>query len=207
MKPLKYLGRAILFMLVFITGLWVFAPWDEFGVMAFEEVRAVASNHGYFLTCMAIRREGLFPPRYIFFEIDAEGPMVKVTFGEAAVGFEPVRSLLSGKAVLHMEFTDASVRYIPNNSFSMSDGEMLIEADAANVTMKNIMIDGGLSMRGGIKLDIRARTIVEAIVESDAVMTVPPEMNMILNMPMMERFVESVAPGEWRIRENAAQRW
>ena len=201
MKPLKYLGRAILFLVVFFAGLWVFAPWDEFGVLAFEEVRAVAADQGYYLTCAAIRREGLFPPRYLFYGMDAEGPMVKATFGEATVGFQPLRSALARKAAFRMGFADATVRYIPNNSFSMTSGEMLVEADIANLIMKNIMIDGDLKMSGGMKLGIVDRTIVE----SDAVMTVPPEMNMILNMPMMGRFVESVAPGEWRIRANAEQ--
>ena len=201
MKPMKYIGRVILFFVFFSAGLWIFAPWDELGVMAFEEVRAVAANHGYYLTCMEIRREGLFPPRYLFYEMDAESPMIKVTFEEASVGLEPLRSMLSLKAAFRMGFTDASVKYIPNNGFSMAHGEMLVEANAANVILKDIMIDGDLKIIGGMELDIENR----AIVESDAIMTVPPELNMILNMPMMGMFVESVAPGEWRIKANAAQ--
>ena len=201
MKPLKYIGRTILFIVVFIAGLWVFAPWDELGVLVFEEVRAAAATHGYYLTCEAISREGLFPPRYHFSVMDAEGPMLKVTFEEATVGLEPLRSVMSRKAAFHMGFTDASVRYIPNNSFSMIHGEMLVEANASNVIMKNIIIEGDLKMNGGMKLELEGR----GIVESDAVMTVPPELNMILNMPMMSGFVESVAPGEWRIKANAAQ--
>ena len=201
MKPLKYLGRAILFLVIFFAGLWVFAPWDELGVLAFEEIRAAASKQGYYLTCMAITREGLFPPRYVFSEMDAEGPMVKSTFGEARVGLEPLRTVLYRKAVVRMGFTNASVKYIPKNSFSLIKGDVLVEADAANVMLKNIMIDGDLKMSGGMKLGLRDM----AIVESDAVMTVPPEINMILNMPMMGNFVENVSPGEWRIKTNAAQ--
>jgi len=201
MKPLKYIGRIILFLVVFFAGLLVFAPWDELGMLAFEEIRAIAAKQGYYLTCMAIRREGLFPPRYVLLEMDTEGPMTKVTFEEATVRVEPLRSVLSGKAAFRMEFTNASVRYIPNSNFSMTHGEMQVEANAANVTLKNIMVDGDLKMNGGMKLGLRDRTIIE----SDAVMTVPPELNMILSMPMMGRFVESVSPGEWRIRANAAQ--
>ena len=201
MKPLKYLCRVILFIVGFFTGLWVFAPWDELGMLVFEEIRAVAANSGYYLTCLAMRREGLFPPRYTFFEMDAEGPMTKVTFRESTIDLEPLRSVLSGKAAFRMGFTDAAVRYIPNNGFSMTRGEMLVEANAADVTLKNILIDGDLKMNGGMILGLEDRNIIE----SDAVMTVPPELNMILNMPMMGRFVESVAPGEWRIKANAAQ--
>ena len=201
MKLLKYFGRAILFFLVFITGLWIFAPWDELGVLAFEEMRAAAANRGYYLTCMAIRREGLFPPRYLFSEMDAEGPMVKTTFREAAVGLEPLRSVLSRKATFRFEFTDASVRYIPKNGFSMTNGKMRFEADTANAALKNILIDGDLKMRGGMKLGLADRVILE----SDVVMTVPPEINMILNAPGAEEFVENLSPGEWRIKANAAQ--
>jgi hypothetical protein len=203
MRFLKYAGRVILFLVVFLIGLWVFAPWDELGVLAFEELRTAAASRGYYFTCVGIRREGLFPPRYVFSEMDVEGSMVKATFGEATVGLKPLRSALSGKAAFRMGFTDASVRYIPNNGFSLASGNVMIEANAANVMMRNIAVDGDLKMNGGMKLGLGDRTIVE----SDVVMTVPPELNMILNMPMMGRFVESVSPGEWRIRANAAQGW
>ena len=199
MKPLKYLGRTILFIIFFFTGLWIFASWDELGVLAFEEIRAVAASRGYYLTCAAIRREGLFPPLYIFSEMDAEGPMVKTTFERATVMFEPLRSVLSLKPVFRMGFTDASVRYIPNNGFSMAYGEMLVEANASTVILKNIVIDGDLKVSGGMKIGLKDR----AIVYSDVVMTVPPEINMILNTQMAGQFVENVSPGEWRITANA----
>jgi len=202
MKFPKYLVMTVVFIGVFFTGLWVFAPWDEFGILAFEEVRAAAADRGYFLTCVAVRRVGLFPPRYLFYEMDAEGPMVKATFAEASVSLAPLRSMLSLKAAFRMEFADAVVRYIPQNSFSMTRGEMLVEAGPAAVALRNISVDGDLGMSGGMKLELGDMSIAE----SDVVMTVPPELNLILNMPMMGMYVENVSPGEWRVRENGRQR-
>jgi hypothetical protein len=202
MRPLRYLLRFFMFAAVFAAGLWTFAPWDECGLLAFEELRAAAAGSGYYVTCGSIRRDGLFPPRYIFSDMDVEGPMVKVTFKEASAELKPLRSALSLKAAFHMDFDGASVRYIPKNGFEMSRGEMYVETDGREIALKRISVEGDLKMTGGVTLGLADKSVIE----SDAVMTVPPDINMILNTSMMARYVESVSPGEWRIKANAAQR-
>jgi hypothetical protein len=196
MRSVKLFALLMSSAAVFIAGLWVFAPWDECGLLALEEVRAAAAAKGYYVTCGFVRREGMFPPRYIFSELDVEGPMAKVTFSEATLSLDPIRSALSLKAVFDAGFSDASVRYIPKNGFKMSHGKVRVEAGPRMISLDGIDIDGDLKMTGGVAIDVEGKTVLK----STAVMTVPPEVNMILNAPAAGRFVEPAAPGEWRIK-------
>jgi hypothetical protein len=196
MKTASCLARAAAFIAVFAAGLWCFAPWDEFGVMAFEEIRAAAAGRGYYVTCGGVGREGLFPPKYSFHDLDVEGPMARAAFREATLTLRPLRCAISLKAAFELAFEGASVAYIPRNGFEMSRGEMYAETDGRTVELKNISVEGALALKGGLALNIADKTITR----SDAVMTVPPEMNMILNAPMMARYVEQLSPGEWRIK-------
>jgi hypothetical protein len=199
MKIVRYLGGCVLFIAVFFIGLWTFAPWDGFGLLAFEELRAAAARSGYYVTCASIRREGLFPPRYRVFEMDVEGPMTKITFSEATLTIEPIRIAVLRKAAFSAEFSGADVRYIPKNGFAMSFGKARIAADSKILSLDDMEIEGDLKMSGRIVIDASSRNILE----SEAVMNVPPELNMILNAPMLSRFVEPVSPGKWRIKANA----
>jgi hypothetical protein len=201
MKIAKYLGLCALFVVVFMVGLWVCAPWDECGALAFEEIRAAAARKGYYVTCENMRHEGLFPPLYRFAKVDVEGPMTKVTFSEATVKLAPIRSLMSRKAAFHAEFSGAGVKYIPKNEFSVKGGEMNVRAGASVVLLDNIAVDGDLKMTGDMTLDV----MNQVILESSVVMTVPQEINIMLNTPIMGRFIESVSPGEWRIKPSANQ--
>jgi len=201
MKPARYFARFALFAAVFIGGLWIFAPWDECGLLAMEEIRAAAARRGYYVTYAGMVREGLFPPRYRFTGMDIEGPMVKATFSEATFSPAPIRSVLSLKAALRAEFAGVSVRYIPNNGFAMSRGEMRVSAGSGAILLDDIEIEGDLKMTGGVAVDMSEK----AVTESTAVVNVPPEINMLLNTSIGARFVESVSPGEWRIKANARQ--
>jgi hypothetical protein len=195
-KIVKFFAVLVSFVAIFTAGLWIFAPWDECGLLALEEIRAVAAAKGYYVTCGLVRREGLFPPSYIFSELDVEGPMAKVTFSEATLALDPIRSALSLKAAFHAGFSDASVRYIPKNGFNMSYGKVRAAVGSRMIFLDGIDIDGDLKMTGGIAIDVAGKTVLE----STAVMTVPPEINMLLNAPGVGRFVEPVSPGEWRIK-------
>jgi hypothetical protein len=143
-----------------------------------------------------MRREGLFPPRYIFSNFDVEGPMAKATFSEASAKLDPIRSALSMKAVFHVEFSDASVRYIPKNGFNVNYGKFRVEAGRQEVFLGGIDIGGDLKMAGDLAVDFARKKVLESTV----VMTVPPEINMILNAPQARPFVEPLSPGEWRIK-------
>jgi hypothetical protein len=196
MRVVRIFALLILSAAIFIAGLWIFAPWDECGSLALEEIRAAAAARGYYVTCGLVRREGLFPPRYIFSELDVEGPMAKVTFSEATLALDPIRSVLSMKAAFHAGFSDASVRYIPQNGFKMDYGKARVKVGPRLISLGGIEISGDLRMTGDMAIDVAEKTVLE----STAVMAVPPEINMILNAPAAGRFVEPVSPGEWRIK-------
>jgi hypothetical protein len=195
----RRLAGLALFAVTFLIGLWAFAPWDECGVLAFEELRAAASSRGFYVTCDGIRREGIFPPRYIFSGLDVEGPMAKATFREASVRLAPLRALLSMKAALSVSFDGASVKYVPKNGFEIKSGGLLLMASRGAVILDDINIEGDFSMTGGLALDVPGRKIIR----SDAVMRVPLEFNLVLNSQAMSRHVEQLSQGEWRIKANA----
>lgn len=213
-RAVKYLARAALFAAIFVAGIWVFAPWDDFGALAFEEARAAASRHKFpiYLTCGGVRREGLFPPRYIFTDLDVErSSLLKVTFTEATVTLSPLRSLLSRSAAFRVEFGDVAVRVYapmlgsaaPKNSFSVSGGKMRVEANSRKIRVEDISADGEIKMTGSVTFDMAGGKI--KISESDAAITAPTELNMALNTPMAKEFVEpasSGVPGEWRVKVN-----
>jgi hypothetical protein len=195
----RRLAGFAIFAVTFLLSAWVFAPWNECGALAFEELRALASSRGFYITCEGIRREGLFPPRYIFSELDVEGPMAKATFREASVRLEPLRALLAMKAAISVSFDGASVRYVPKNGFEMRSGGLFLMIGRGSAILDDINIDGDFSMTGGLALDVSGRKITR----SDAVMRVPLEFNLVLNSQAMSRHVEQVSQGEWRIKANA----
>ncbi|MDR1137311.1 MAG: hypothetical protein LBK91_03210 [Synergistaceae bacterium] len=199
MKFLKYFLYAVFFVAVFSAGLWIFAPWDEGAEMALCTVKLEAARRGYYLTCDGVRREGFLFPSYHFNEIDVEGPMIKATFSDFTVNLEPVRSFLYRRASFRAEFGGAAVRYVPNNSFAMGRGETGVSAGNGAIVISNADIEGDVAITGDMVFDAKTNSITE----STMTLTVPPEMGMILGTPMMNRFVESVSPGKWRIRENA----
>ncbi|MDR1509904.1 MAG: hypothetical protein LBS53_09730 [Synergistaceae bacterium] len=199
MRFLKYFLYAMFSVSVFSAGLCIFAPWDEGVNLAFHAVRLEAARRGYYVTYDGVERDGFFPPSYRFGELDVEGPMAKATFSDVVVKLEPAASALSRSASFHAAFGGSAVRYIPNGGFALERGQMDISAGKGIIAVSDADIKGDVNITGDMVLNAEEGSITE----STMYIGVPPEMGAILGSPAMNRFVESVSPGKWRIRENA----
>jgi hypothetical protein len=201
MKFLKVFPYAAFFVIAFSAGLWIFAPWGDGAGLVVNAAKLEAARNGYYVTVDGARLEGIFPPSYHFDEIDIEGPMVKATFSDFTVKLKPMASLFSRKASFHTEFNGAAVRYIPNGGFALERGKTGLAAGNGTIVVSDAEIEGDMTLAGDMVFDIEAKRLTSSTVT----FTPPPEINMILSSSAMSRFVESVSPGRWRIRENAGE--
>jgi hypothetical protein len=199
MRFLKYFLYAFFAAVVSLIGLWVFAPWDECAEFALNAARLEAARRGYYVTYGGMEQKGLFPPSYHFKEMDVEGPMIKATFSDLTVMSEPVSSVLSRRASFRIGFGGATVRYIPDNSLLLARGEVRVAAGAGVISVSDADIGGDIELTGGMVFDVEAGNIRE----STMILSVTPEIGVIFGSSMLNRFVESVSPGKWRIKENA----
>ena len=199
MKIIKCLLCLIFFPAAFAAGCLVFAPRDEAGKLALAYLRLGSSRQGYYATCEEFSGSGIFNPSYRITGLDVEGPMTKITFGDARATCYPLSSALSRSARMRLQFGETGVLFIPNNSLSLESGEMDISAAGSLVSVTNANIEGDVRFSGDIVFDTEAR----AITESTATVKVPPLINAMLGMQAAARFVEPISPGEWRIKKNA----
>jgi hypothetical protein len=197
MKFLKYFLYAVFFAAAALVGLWVFAPWDECAMLALNAARLEAARRGYYVTYGGMEQDGIFPLSYRFREMDIEGPMIKATFSDCVIKLKPAVSVFSRRVSLHAGFGGATVRYIPDNNFVMDSGEMDVAVGNGIIAVSDADIGGDIELAGDMVFDVET----ESITESTMILGVPQEIGMILGA--MNRFVESVSPGKWRIRENA----
>jgi hypothetical protein len=199
MRFLRYFLYSFFFAAALLAGLWIFAPWDECAMLALNAARLEAARRGYYVIYGGMEQEGIFPPSYRFSEMYVEGPMTKATFSDVTVRLEPAGSIRSRRASFRIGFGGATVRYIPDNSLLLERGEVRVAAGAGVISVSDADIGGDIELTGGMVFDVEAGNIRE----STMTFSVPPEIGMILGSSVMNRFVESVSPGKWRIRENA----
>ena len=199
MRFLRYFLYSAFFAVALLAGMWIFAPWDECAELALHAAGLEAARRGYYVTYGGMEQDGFFPPSYRFKEMDIEGPMLKVTFSDLIVKLKPLGSILSRRVSFHAGFGGASVRYIPDNGFVMSGGKMDVAAGNGVIAVSDADIDGDVRLTGDMVFDAEAGNITE----STMVLSVTPEIDVILGAPGMNRFVELTSPGKWRIRENA----
>jgi hypothetical protein len=199
MRFLRYFLYSVFFAAALLAGMWIFAPWNECAELAFNSARLEAARRGYYVTYGGMEQEGIFPPSYRFREMDVEGPMTKATFSDVTVRLEPAGSILSRRASLRIGFGEATVKYLPDNSLFLERGEVSVAAGAGVISVSDADIGGDLELPGDMVFDVEAGNIRE----STMTFSVPPEIGVILGSSVMNRFVESVSPGKWRIRENA----
>jgi hypothetical protein len=199
MKIIKCLLCLIFFLATFTVGCFIFAPRDEAGKLAIAYLRLIASRQGFYVTYDDFAWSGVFNPSYRITELDAEGPMTKITFQEARATVYPLSSVMSRSALVRLQFGETGVLFIPNNTLNLKSGEMDISVASNLVSVTNANVEGDIQLSGDITFDFAAR----AITESTATVRVPPLVNAMLGAQAAARFVEPVSPGEWRIKKDA----
>jgi hypothetical protein len=199
MKIIKFLLCLIFFLAAFAAGCFIFAPRDEAGKLALAYLRLISSQRGWYVTYEEFSGSGVFNPSYRIVGLDAEGPMVKITFSDMQATVYPLSSVMSRSARMRLQFGETGVSFIPSNSLSLKSGAMDISAAGSIVSVTNTNVDGDVRLLGDITFDAEAR----AITESTATIRVPPIINAMLSAQAAARYVEPISPSEWRIKKNA----
>jgi hypothetical protein len=199
MKIIKCFLCLMFFLAAFAAGCFIFAPRDEAGKLALAHLRLISSRQGWYVTYEKFSGSGIFNPSYRITGLDAEGPMVKITFSDAQATVYPLSSVMSRSVRMRLQFGETGVLLIPNNSLSLKSGAMDISAARSLVSVTNASVEGDVGLSGDITFDAAAR----AITDSTATVRVPPLLNAMLGAQSAARFVEPISPGEWRIKKNA----
>jgi hypothetical protein len=208
MKFLRILSGAVFTILVFLAGVWLFAPWENGGLYALDKFRLAAAQKGCYINYSGFESSGAIQPVYRLRSLDIEGSISRATLSDVEVRVLPLSSLLSGAPTCQVEFKGGSgsiilMENVLNDIVKLNGGRFSVSASRGGLSVSRMNIDGEyVQVSGGIDYDRSSRTFTE----NSVTMTVSNDIDSIMGgmgEGYIGRYIERAEPGEWRIRDNA----
>ena len=199
MKVLKVLVLALFTIVIFFSGVWVFAPWQQAGLYVLDSVRLMCAKNGVFMTYSDFRQEGVLSPTFKMRSFDIESPVAKLALSDVVVEVLTLESLLSGGASCRVDFGRSEIVMMPNNRLSLVRGSVKLTANENTISARDADIAGELGVTGDATYNRTNGTIPH----STLMIKVPDNIGMLLSNPMLSRFIESAGQGEWRVKQSA----
>jgi hypothetical protein len=207
MKILKIIFSALLTLAAFMAGVWLFAPWEDGGLYAFDKVRLASAEKGWYLSYNGFESSGRIFPEYRIRSLDIEGKLLKTSLADVRVRLLPLSSALAGAPVCYLEFAGGRtslyvLESVLKDIFSHDGGRLWLTLSRKKVKAEGAFVGGDLQVTGDLSYDRGKR----AFTENTILIRVPENIDLMMKgvgSQYAGRYLEAAGPGEWRIRENA----
>lgn len=200
---IKHAVTALVFVVCFAAGLWVFAPWESAGLYLLDRIRLDAAKNGMFISYGNFEVHGRIFPTYTIKNLDIDQGMMKFTLSEAKVRVLPLSSIASGGGSCLVTFQSGELRFIPDNKLNLSEGGFKLSASPSSIVVANTGITGDIEASGRLLINRKNKSVEE----STFLLRVPGTIDNMLKNPVVSgkilEYLEPVSNGEWRIKRNA----
>lgn len=199
MKALKYILAVLSVIIVFIAGLWLFAPWEAVAVYALDSVRYNAANNGMYINYDNLSANGRLAPEFIVRNFNVETPFARIFVPEARAKLLPLKSIFSMGACSEIDFRSAEMTMLPKNQLEVRSGHLNMAIDGEVLNVSGVDFKGDLSVTGDASYNLTNKKVRS----STLLFEVPDNINSMLGNPMLGRYIESAENGKWRIKYEA----
>ena len=202
MKSLRYLKLTLLFCVVFVAGVWLFAPLERLGACVVSEIKLAAAKNGVFITFSGMESSGMLTPSFVFTDFGAEAPVVMMNLSSCTIKLLPLSSLMAGGISCSVSFGQGEITLFPKNKLEVQGGSFQFTGRGSDLKIANCAVEGDIKITGQLAYDRKKA----GITDNSLLFKVPANIGTVLASPLLEKYVESVSPGEWRIRQDASAR-
>ena len=199
---MRYLKPILLAILVFVVGLWFLSPWERLGACMLSEIKLAAAKNGVYITISDMESSGKLTPKYLFRDFEVEAPVVMLKLSDLTVKLLPLSSLTSFSGVCVVSFGEGEITLFPKSKLKIQSGMLRLAANGSGFKITDVEIDGDLKMSGQLAYDKNTKSITD----NALTFKVPDSIASMFANPLLERYIESVSPGEWRIRQDASSK-
>ncbi|MDR3332233.1 MAG: AsmA-like C-terminal region-containing protein [Synergistaceae bacterium] len=210
MRVVRILSGAVFAVVVFLAGVWLFAPWESGAVYALDRFRVAAAYKGCYVNYSGFESSGVIRPVYRLRSLDIEGSNSRASLSDVVVKVFPFSSLFSGSASCCVEFGGGNASLILmdsvlNDILSLDRGKFSLSASRNRLRVSDVRINGAsgdVRVSGGLDYDRLNRTVMDNTVT----IKVPDNIDSIIGgmgAGFIGRYIERSNPGEWRVRNNA----
>lgn len=196
MKSLRILLVALVGLAFFAMGIWFFSPWETGGVYLLDKIRLFAAKNGVYMTYAEATSSGLVFPKYRLKDFSIEGPMFRTAMPEITITVLPFSSLLAGGGSCWVAFHGGEIRLFPDNVLKLEGGGAKFSVSGSSVKISGAKIEGDLEMTGSLAYDRASGGISGSTMRLKA----PESIGTMFSNPLFGKYIESVGPGEWRLK-------
>jgi len=208
MRFLRFLSGAFFTVLIFLAGVWIFAPWESGGLYVLDKIRLIAAQKGCYINYSGFESGGGILPVYRLRSLDIEGSNSRATLSDVEVRLLPLLSLLSAAPTCQVEFGGASgsvifMENVLDDIVKLDGGSFSISAARGRLRVSEVRIAGkDAQVSGAIDYDSSSGTVTENTVT----INVPDDIDSVMGGMgdgYIGRYIERAGPGKWRLRDNA----
>lgn len=200
MRYLRYLKLPFLVCTVFLVAFWFLAPWERLGAYMMSEMKLAAAKNGVYITFSGLETKGVIMPSYTLTDFKVEAPVVMANLSNIKITLLPFSSLTSGGVACALDFGKGDITIFPKNKLDVKDGSLKLINSASDLKLANVWLEGDLEMSGQLTYNKTEGSITD----NALLFKVPENLRAMLASPLLEKYVESVSPVEWRIRQDAS---
>ncbi|GHV27871.1 hypothetical protein FACS1894167_03670 [Synergistales bacterium] len=194
-KMLKISTACLFTLIAFIGGMWVFAPWDSFGVYAIEKARLAAAEKNVYLDYNGISVSGVLIPTYTISDVSLNSVLSKTSVSEITVRVLPLSSLLSGGLSLYVWLRSGETAIDTGHKLRHDGGRLKVTSAGDGVIFSNVSIEGDIGILGDIEYTR------DGVSNNALIIKVPDNLDMMMGFA---GFFERAGANEWRLKQNAA---
>ena len=199
MRYLRRLKLPFLVCAVFVVSFWFLAPWERLGACMMTEMKLRAAKNGVYITFSGMETSGLLMPSYLLTDFKVEAPVIMANLSNIKIRLLPLSSLLSGGVACALDFGNGDATLFPKNKLKVLGGGLKLINRASDLKLVNVWLEGDLEMSGQLAYDKREGSITD----NALLFKVPESLREMFASPLLEKYIESVSPVEWRIRQDA----
>jgi hypothetical protein len=199
-RLLKLAVMAVLFVCSFAVAAWFLAPWESAGIYAMNFIRLRAAEKGVYLMYQNIEKSGYLLPSFSLSGFEAENDSARLSLSDVRIKLLPVSSLLALGGSCFIEFDGGGIDAPLVGKLNLEDGVIRLTATDDMLIASNVRVRGDIGVTG----DIVYNTSSGYIVGSTLTLKVPDFIDSLLPMAPQpyQSYIESINPGEWRIKKN-----
>ena len=183
----------------FAAGILLFFPFEPLCDLAAMKVIAGAAQNGAYVSFNEAYAEGVLDKVFVCRGIGADFPVFRITAEDLRIDPAFARSLLSKSFAARVYIGSGEITPMVGSDLKWTGGSADLSVGNGGLVLRNIRIDGDLSVRGDIEFSAHEGKILRA----DLSIRVPHETDRMLQMAAASGIVplHKGQPGEWRVEK------
>jgi hypothetical protein len=200
-KHIKIIISILFTIMVFLSGVWFFAPWEAGALYALDTIRLGAARNGLFMNYSDLEETGVILPTYHMRSLDIESRVSRTSLSNVMIKVLPLSSLLSRGLCCYIEFDSGNTELAAADALNHDKGRLRVTASPRDLNLSGVQIEGDIKVYGSVVYDVFRRNVTN----STLTIRVPDKIDSMMQIAVRQvgRYIESAGSGEWRIKYDA----